>query len=150
MEIKIHRNLNHKNIIKFHDYFQEGNVLYVLLEHAPNGTLYFFINNRLGLPQSLATKIFKDILSAIYYLHFSKISHRDIKPENIVIDKDFNFKLIDFGWSCLMHKTKRKSVCGTFEYMPPEILNKRSYSLEIDIWQVGVLLFELLHGKTPH
>ena len=76
--------------------------------------------------------------------------HRDIKPENILLDENLNVKICDFGWSCSTDKKKhRTSVCGTVEYMSPEIIQKGQHSFKTDLWCLGVLFYEMLHGQTP-
>jgi len=78
------------------------------------------------------------------------ILHRDIKPENILLDENFEVKLCDFGWSCF-HKSEkmRESLCGTYEYMSPEIIYARKHDKKADIWSLGILLYEMLHGYPP-
>lgn len=83
-------------------------------------------------------------------MHSINLLHRDIKPENIVFDDEFNAKLCDFGWTAeLTNKYGRKSVCGTFEYMSPEVIAKDNHDFKNDIWGLGVLFYELLHGIPP-
>lgn len=86
------------------------------------------------------------------YLHSLNppIIHRDIKPENILFDKEGLIKLCDFGWSSTMKpNTLRKTFCGTYDYLPPEIITKRGHDTSADIWALGVLTFELLSGNAP-
>lgn len=84
------------------------------------------------------------------YLHKKKIAHRDIKPENLLLDENFNLKLCDFGWATEMDsETPRYSVCGTFEYMPPEVAHQDKHTLAADMWSLGILLYEMLHGHAP-
>lgn len=79
-----------------------------------------------------------------------EIAHRDIKPENILLDHNFKVKLCDFGWANFMNGIQpRTSICGTFEYMSPEIVHNMSHTVSVDIWSLGILLYELLHGKAP-
>ena len=67
-----------------------------------------------------------------------------------MLDENFNVKLCDFGWSCILEDKKpRKSICGTYEYMPPEVLKKNAQNEKVDIWCLGIMLYEMLHGKTP-
>lgn len=84
------------------------------------------------------------------YLHSKDIAHRDIKPENIVLDKSFRVKICDFGWACKMERGEvRTSICGTLEYMSPEIAVKNVYTIKTDVWALGILLYEMLHGHPP-
>jgi len=123
-------------------------MVYFLLEYAGNGCMFFYIHSRDGLPESLALRFFYQTALAVEYLHNSNLIHRDIKPENILLDDNFNVKLCDFGWSCYLDDDDyRTSVCGTYEYMSPEILGTRFHTNKVDIWCMGILLYELLHGE---
>lgn len=101
------------------------------------------------------------MVEAIEYLHKNDTLHRDIKPENILLDNKFNAKLCDFGWywfklgvlKILIWKGNnfylRNTFCGTYEYMSPEVAAKENYNENVDVWSLGILLYELLHGYTP-
>ena len=94
----------------------------------------------------------REIISAVKYLHTRNppIIHRDIKPENVLLDNDGRCKLADFGWSNFEESNKqRETYCGTPEYLAPEMINKSGHDERVDIWSLGVLLFEMLTGKTP-
>lgn len=146
-EIKLHRDLKHANIIRFQDALQENNMVYLLLEYASNGCLFFYIHSREGLPEKLALRFFYQTALAVDHIHNLKLIHRDIKPENILLDENFNVKLCDFGWSCFLDDDDfRTSVCGTYEYMSPEILGSRVHTNKVDIWCLGIFLYEMLHG----
>lgn len=94
--------------------------------------------------------IFKQTVEAVQYIHQSGYLHRDIKPENILLDKNLQVKLCDFGWSCVYNpKKERKSLCGTNEYMAPEIFQSLNQNKKIDVWSLGILLYELFHGRLP-
>jgi len=126
-------------------------MIYILLEHAGNGNLYFYIHSREGLPEKLALRFFYQTALAVKHLHDRNIIHRDIKPENILFDENFNIKLCDLGWS-VEHKEEdnmRETICGTYEYMSPEIVLKRKHDSKVDIWCLGILLYEMLHGAPP-
>lgn len=103
IEIKLHQSLSHNNVIGFHGCIQRKNLVYMLLEHASNGSLFFYIDINEGLPELLALRFFYETALGIQYLHQKNIVHRDIKPENILLDKDFRIKVCDFGWSCEMN-----------------------------------------------
>lgn len=122
-------------------------MVYLLLEYAANGSLFFYIHSINGLPEMLALRFFYQTALAVQYLHDNKLIHRDIKPENILLDEHFNVKLCDFGWSCYLEDDDcRTSVCGTYEYMSPEILYAGAHTGKVDIWCLGILLYEMLHG----
>lgn len=104
LEIKLHKQLLHENIIKFQGCIQRKNMVYMLLEHAANGSLFFYIDLEKGLPEKLALRFLYETAKGIDYLHSSGVVHRDIKPENLLLDKDFRIKVCDFGWSCEIHQ----------------------------------------------
>ena len=86
----------------------------------------------------------------IDYLHKKSVIHRDLKPENLLIDKDGNIKLCDFGWSAESSSfEKRTTFCGTVDYLAPEMIKNQPHDHSLDIWCTGILLFELLHGYAP-
>lgn len=86
----------------------------------------------------------------MHHIHSRNIAHRDIKPENLLLDENFKIKLCDFGWASEMDSKKpRYSICGTFEYMPPEVAHEDSHTLAADMWSLGILLYEMLHGHAP-
>ena len=156
-EITIHEKIIHPNIVRMYNHFEQDQNIYCFLEYIEGETLYSKIkNNPDGLNEREAFKIFSQIIKAIKFLHNNKIIHRDIKLENFLIKKDINnnkeiIKLCDFGWSVQLtdEMPKRVTTCGTYEYMSPELINEEPYDYCIDIWALGVLLYELLHGRTP-
>ncbi len=149
-EVDLHKSLNHPNIIKFMGSATEKNMAYFLLEYAGNGCLFFYIDSKKGLPEELALRFTYQTVLAVAYLHDRDLIHRDIKPENILLDEQFNIKLCDFGWSCQLESGSfRTSICGTYEYMSPEIVYKRTHTNKVDIWCLGILLYEMLHGFPP-
>jgi serine/threonine protein kinase len=124
-------------------------MIYLLLEYASNGCVFFYIDSRTGLPQQLALRFFYQTALAIQYLHHRNIIHRDLKPENLLFDDNFTVKLCDFGWSCEVEKDEvRTSVCGTYEYMSPEVVFERRHDFKVDIWCLGILLYEFLTGRV--
>ena len=103
------------------------------------------------LDQKFVAKMIVQLCQALIYLHSKNIIHRDIKPENILLDEKDNLKLADFGWSNFgEHGTKRDTYCGTLDYLAPEMATKdHIHDYRVDIWSVGVLIFELLTGDSP-
>lgn len=149
-EIKIHKSVNHKNIIKFYDVIQIFNIVYILLEYCELNNLFNFIDAEKGMNEDIALYFFYQITESINYLHSNNIIHRDIKPENILITKDFIPKICDFGWSSEVKDTIKYSICGTYEYMAPEVILEKPYDFKIDCWALGILLYELLFGYPPY
>lgn len=96
-----------------------------------------------------ACKYFTQTCLALQYMHQHNIYHRDIKPENLLLDENYDIKLCDFGWCAENINQKRKTFCGTYEYMAPEIVMDIVYDYRIDIWSVGILLYELIHKNAP-
>jgi tRNA A-37 threonylcarbamoyl transferase component Bud32 len=148
-EINTHFKLIHNNIARLYDYHEDKKAFYLILEYIENGTLFNKIQKSNGLPEERALKYFIQVSSAIFFLHENQLIHRDIKPENCLIDKNDNVKLCDFGWTVEISKGERITFCGTYEYMAPEIIKEVPYNHMIDIWSLGVLLYELIHSFSP-
>jgi len=146
-EINIHSRLNHENIVKFFSYNKDLNEVNILLEYCPNGAIFELINKE-GFDEFQTYKYFSQVVNAVYFLHKNNLVHRDIKPENILLNGD-KIKLCDFGWCCETNLNDRKSFCGTFEYMAPEIIKEIPYGKPVDIWALGILLYELYFGVSP-
>ena len=154
-EINILKQLNHENIVKFYGFTETNSKLYIIMEFLPYGTLSKWIKNNMGkITEEKASIIMSKLLSAVEYLHHQQICHRDIKPENVMFGKenDLNsIKLIDFGLSAQhFNNISTNDYCGTFLYMAPEQIGKKSYSQTVDLWALGIILFMLLNnGKHP-
>ena len=148
-EVNIHGRISHPNIIKLHNYFEYKHFCFLILEYASDGTLFDIIRSKRGLSELYAFYYFLQTLNAIYFLHLHSIIHRDLKPENLLINDNNIIKLCDFGWSVKLNDDKRTTFCGTVEYMAPEIIKKQKYDEAIDVWSLGVLLYELVHSYSP-
>ena len=154
-EIEIMYRVHHPNVVKLFGHFEDANYCYFLMEYIPGGNIYSLVPKN-GI-RTISTKnivsIMKDVISATYFLHhmYPPIIHRDIKPENVVLDNNMVAKLTDFGWSNYMpgDDSKRTTVCGTPVYLAPEIINNRGHDERVDIWCIGVLMFELMTGFSP-
>ena len=148
-EIDVHIRITHPRIIKLYSFLEDKYNYYLALEYAQKGNLYQYIQKKKGISENEAFKYFIQVASAIYFLHKHGYIHRDIKPENILIDDNFDIKLCDFGWCVSIEKGERTTFCGTYEYMAPEMVNDEFYDMGIDIWSLGVLLYEMIHGYSP-
>ena len=148
-EISIHSRITHPYIVKLHSTSEDEKNYNMIMDYIPNGTLFSLIQKLHGLKENDAFKYFIQVASAIQFLHYNGLAHRDIKPENILIDDNKNIKLCDFGWCVDISKGERITFCGTYEYMAPEIVKEQYYDYGIDIWSLGVLLYEMIHGFSP-
>ena len=149
-EILIQRRLNHDNIIKLYSSEEDDNKFYLIMEYAIGGTLFGKIKkSKNGFDEDTAFKYFIQASAAIAFLHENQLFHRDIKPENFLIDANGVVRLCDFGWCRDLNEGQRNTFCGTYEYMAPEIVKDQPYSFPIDIWALGILLYELVHGYWP-
>lgn len=150
-EIEIHSSISHPYIVPLKCYKETPSNYQIVMDLAKNGSLYSKLkkmNN--GFSEESAFKYFTQTCSAIYFLHKNRLSHRDIKPENLLLDENNNIKLCDFSWCTKIDPKKPfNDFCGTYEYMAPEIIKKDLYDEKVDVWALGVLLYELLHGKSP-
>jgi len=148
-EISIHISLIHDHIARLFSYHEDNKAFYLIIEYVENGTLFSVIQKNKGLTEDDAFKYFIQVASALNFLHDNNLIHRDLKPENCLIDKEGNVKLCDFGWTVDTLHGERATFCGTYEYMAPEIIKEKPYSKSIDVWSLGVLLYELIHSYSP-
>lgn len=148
-EISIHSKLSHSNIVKYFTFFEDEKNFFIILECLENGDLQrYMIKNPLSHLQLI--KMFYEVCKAVEYLHDKRIMHRDIKMENVLLDRDLNAKLSDFGWSNVFQTDiNRETMCGTYDYMASEIFQGKPQTLKTDIWALGILLYELFHDNTP-
>ena len=149
-EIDIQSRCNHPNIIKLYYVKETKKSFDLILEYAKYGTLFDLVVSQKGLPEKLAFKFFIQVVNAIKFLHDNNIIHRDIKPENILLFDNNVVKLCDFGLSAKCESTlPGGSFSGTTEYMSPELINNEDYGKEVDLWMLGILLYELIHSISP-
>ena len=149
-EVNIHSKLEHPNIIRLYNIKETDKEINIIMEYAKNGNLYQLISkNKSGFSEKEAFQYFIQVVNAVYFLHENQIIHRDIKPENLLIGDNNIIKLCDFGWARNLTLKNRSSFCGTVEYMAPEIIESENYDFSVDIWSLGILLYELLFGHSP-
>jgi len=150
-EIEIQSHLRHSNILRLFGYFYDDSRVYLILEYAPKGELYKSLqsqeNGRFTDTQS--SMYIKQMADALEYCHSKKVIHRDIKPENLLLDVSGNIKIADFGWSVHAPNSRRATMCGTLDYLPPEMIEGSMHDETVDLWSLGVLTYEFLVGKPP-
>jgi len=148
----------HENIIELVDVFESSTYIFLVFELCPHGELFDYLTTQVTLSEKNARRIMKQIFEAVRYCHSKNIVHRDIKPENILLDKEYNVKLTDFGFAKTIDPGERLyEVCGTPGYLAPELLRSGmverdecdGYGIEVDIWACGVILYTLLVGFPP-
>ncbi|KAG2647578.1 serine/threonine-protein kinase AtPK2/AtPK19-like [Panicum virgatum] len=142
--------VDHSFIVQLRYSFQTKYRLYLVLDFVNGGHLFFQLYKQGLFREELARIYTAEIVSAVAHLHANGIMHRDLKPENILLDADGHAMLTDFGLAKeFCENTRSNSMCGTLEYMAPEIILGRGHDKAADWWSVGILLFEMLTGKPP-
>lgn len=143
--------ISHPFIIDLSFSFMNTAKLYLGMPFIEGGDLYNLKRSKKRFKEDTVKLYIMQISLALSYLHSEGIIHRDLKSENIMVCRDGYLKLIDFGVSQIVEKDERtKTMCGTVEYMAPEMLQEQEYNAAIDWWALGVLTYELLFGFTPY
>mgnify|MGYP003571422446 FL=1 len=153
-EVEVMYKIHHPNVVKLYGHFEDNNYCYFIMEYISKGNVYNLLptDKKKRLSTKVCASIIKDVICAVYFLHNMKppIIHRDIKPENVLLSEGLVAKLTDFGWSnYIQEDEKRTTVCGTPIYLAPEILQEKGHDEAVDIWCIGVLLFELVTATVP-
>ena len=151
-ELKLMISLNNPNILKLITFFEDIDFLYILLPLCKHGQLYNLLhkNNKYQhlINKNIIKKYLIQIINALIYLHSKKIIHRDIKADNILIDDNDNAILCDFGIATVLNED-RKTFCGTLNYLAPEMLLGKNYDEKIDVWAIGIVIYECFIGNVP-
>ena len=149
-EIEIQSHLNHENILKLYGFFWDDKRIYLILEYAPGGELFkeLMKSDKKRFTEEKASKYAFQVCNALQYIHTKHVIHRDIKPENLLNSLDV-IKLADFGWSIHAPSKQRKTFCGTLDYLPPEMIESKSHDNNVDLWCLGVLIYEFCVGYPP-
>lgn len=148
-EIEIQSHLRHPNILRMHGYFYDETRIFLILEFAARGELYKVLQKFQRFDEVTAATYMLQLCHAFQYCHANKVIHRDIKPENLLLSLTGEIKIADFGWSVHAPSSKRYTMCGTLDYLPPEMVEHTVYNESVDLWCLGVLCYEFLVGKPP-
>uniref|UniRef100_A0A8D0HE99 non-specific serine/threonine protein kinase n=1 Tax=Sphenodon punctatus TaxID=8508 RepID=A0A8D0HE99_SPHPU len=147
-EIEIQAHL-HPNILRLYNYFHDKKRVYLILEYAPRGELYRELQKCQHFDEKRSATFMEELADALIYCHEKKVIHRDIKPENLLMGLKGELKIADFGWSVHAPSLRRKTMCGTLDYLPPEMIEGKTHDEKVDLWCIGVLCYELLVGHPP-
>jgi serine/threonine protein kinase len=147
-EIEVHKQLKHKYVIKLIDYDVSKTYIILTLEQAKYGDLFAHLGRLRELSPKSVLKFYFKVVKAINYLHSNGFVHRDIKPENVLVTRKFCPRIADFGTSAQTGFIKN-TYCGTAEYMAPEIVLRLQQTEKVDVWALGILLYEMTHNCTP-
>ncbi len=152
-EVEMMYKIKHPNIVRLYTHFEDESNCYIALEYIKKGNLYSYTQSMPNkvLDAASTANFVVDLVSSLYYLHnmTPPIIHRDIKPENLLLGNNGHLKLTDFGGSNYLEGKVRYTTAGTQLYHSPEMLLKKGYDTRVDIWAIGVLIFELLVGRPP-
>ena len=148
-EIEIQSHLRHPNILRLYGYFYDENRVYLILEFAAKGELYKELQRCKYFDERRTAAYIASLARALVYCHAKHVIHRDIKPENLLLGLSGELKIADFGWSVHAPNSRRKTLCGTLDYLPPEMVEGRDHDSTVDVWSLGVLCYEFLFGTPP-
>ncbi|KZS96268.1 Pkinase-domain-containing protein [Sistotremastrum niveocremeum HHB9708] len=152
-EIKIHRSIQHPNVVKFFECFEDSDNVYMTLELCEAGSLMETLRRRKRFTEPEARVFMIQVVGACNWMHSHQIIHRDLKLGNLFLDSNMNVKVGDFGLAALIENPgeRKKTICGTPNYIAPEILfdTVNGHSFEVDAWSIGVILYTLIIGRPP-
>nr|KAF6481524.1 polo like kinase 4 [Molossus molossus] len=151
-EVKIHCQLKHPSILELYNYFEDSNYVYLVLEMCHNGEMNRYLKNRRKpFSENEARHFMHQIITGMLYLHSHGILHRDLTLSNLLLTRNMNIKIADFGLATQlkMPHEKHYTLCGTPNYISPEIATRSAHGLESDIWSLGCMFYTLLIGRPP-
>tara|TARA_R110002050_G_scaffold84115_2_gene179715 strand:- start:168 stop:1043 length:876 start_codon:yes stop_codon:yes gene_type:complete len=152
-EIRIHRSLKHEGVVQLLTHFEDDYFVYIVLELCSNNTLMELLKARKRVSEAEVRYFMIQVLLTLQYIHGKGVIHRDLKLGNLLINDAMQIKLGDFGLATKLESDdeRRRTVCGTPNYIAPEIINKESdgHTFPVDVWSVGCIIFTMLVGKPP-
>ncbi|CAD8209860.1 unnamed protein product [Paramecium pentaurelia] len=152
LEKNVLKQSKHPFIVQLKYSFQTPTKLYLVMEYINGGEFFKILMKTKGLPESIVAFVAAEVVLALEYLNYQlKVIYRDLKPENILLTTTGHVKLTDFGLATLRkdENVKNYTLAGTPEYLAPEIINKKGHSFEVDLWTLGILIYEMINGYPP-
>ncbi|KAG9042695.1 spindle assembly checkpoint kinase [Tulasnella sp. UAMH 9824] len=148
-EVEIQSNLRHPNVLRLYGFFHDEKRIFLMLEFAAKGELYKQLQKQGSFSDRRSSRYIDQMTDALLYLHSKHVIHRDIKPENLLLGLDGELKIGDFGWSVHAPGNNRNTLCGTPDYLPPEMVEGKPHNERVDHWALGVLAYEFVCGGPP-
>lgn len=169
-EVEIHSHLDHPSILKLYHWFEDSKHVYLIMELCSRGSVYKLLRHRSGtfsrdigpenkeqvdlgkLSESEARYVMIQLVNGLLYLHSVGCLHRDLKLSNLLLNEDFDVKIADFGLAVKLNdaqSSEQRTLCGTPNYISPEIVSRQPYGLTTDIWSLGCMFYTMLVGKAP-
>ncbi|KAK3530669.1 hypothetical protein QTP86_031662 [Hemibagrus guttatus] len=150
-EIAIHKSLDNPHVVGFHGFFEDDDFVFVVLEICRRRSLLELHKRRKAVTEPEARYFMRQTIQGVHYLHSNRVIHRDLKLGNLFLNDDMEVKIGDFGLATKIEfdGERKKTLCGTPNYIAPEVLCKKGHSFEVDVWSLGCILYTLLVGKPP-
>jgi len=150
-EVRIMKMLHHPHVVQLFEVIETRETLHLVMEYANGGEVFDYLVAHGKMKENEARVKFRQIVSAVQYMHQKRIVHRDLKAENLLLDSEMNIKIADFGFSNeFTPGTKLDTFCGSPPYAAPELFQGKKYDgPEVDVWSLGVILYTLVSGSLP-
>ncbi|EFX82812.1 hypothetical protein DAPPUDRAFT_302355 [Daphnia pulex] len=148
-EIELHRNLVHLNVVRFYHCFEDSENVYIILENCSKKSLVHVMKHRKTLTEPEVRFYLRQLADGLRYVHGARIVHRDLKLGNMFLSENMTVKIGDFGLAARLHAETKVTICGTPNYIAPEVLSRQGHGYEADLWAMGCIMYAMLVGQPP-